>query len=82
MITKHGICIKSAEEQLRELDGDIEKKLDEIRGLLKTRADCDRINIAGWELRDMFKRRNLVLNRLRLEGGSEKEYYAHLRAED
>ena len=76
MKTMHGIEIKSAEEELRALDAEIHTAIDALWIEIQARVSCDRANIAGWKLRDLLTRWNAAMNRYKLEGNSEKEYFA------
>lgn len=76
MKTMHGIEIKSAEEELHALDEEIRTAIDALWIEIQERKSCDRANIAGWKLRDLLTRWNAAMNRRKLEGNSEKEYFA------
>lgn len=76
MKTMHGIEIRSAEEELRALDEEIRTAIDALWIEIQQRKSCDRANIAGWKLRDLLTRWNAAMNRWKLEGNTEKEYFA------
>lgn len=76
MITQHGIEIKSAEEELRALDEEIRAAIDALWIEIQARQSRDRANIAGWKLRDLLTRWNAAMNRWKLEGNTEQEYFA------
>lgn len=80
MITIHGINIPSAEEQLKALDAEIAAAILELQALIAARESCDKVNMAGWKLRDLLSRWNAAMNRWKLEGNSEKEYFARKEA--
>ena len=74
--TMHGIEIKSAEEELHDLDDQIREAMDDLTAAIRTRSSADRAQTAGWKLRDLLTRWNAAMNRWKLEGNSEKEYFA------
>lgn len=74
--TMHGIEIKSAEEELHDLDDQIREAMDDLTDAIRTRSSADQVNTAGWKLRDLLTRWNAAMNRWKLEGNSEKEYFA------
>lgn len=76
----HGIEVQAPEEVLRELDGRIAEKLAQIRAMIAARERVERINTISWELRDLLERWNGAMQRYKLEGNSEKEYFARRNA--
>lgn len=73
--TMHGVQIPTAEEELHALDEQIRTAIDALWIEIQQRKSCDRANIAGWKLRNLLARWNAAMNRWKLEGNSEGEYF-------